>query len=332
MTAEAGGFTMPEIDQQAHVRVTVFGELGDVAMGTLGKGITDEREQEIAQTIPLHMVDVPEAEPAVCMDPRTALKLLNGEAAKPRKKMAGGDLHTFYIAQRLTNAHYYQTIVAEHPTATVQEKVRHYQDDVMFRALHVRTAAHTSEHAEGDASGCAAADLEEKVIENIVEKGQSETDPIIATTARFMRVPFDQDFHTHVTLPEAAAHLAELKRDGWKGRDLLDVVATPKPFDRVEEEIGQADIEVLGGTHDEDEMLFINYSEQGFDRDNFPGRVFVIDEAEIWRDAHTHSATSDEALRLYQNAMLFNMAAALTLGGSKLRTGIIEPAEQPVAA
>lgn len=309
---------MPELETEHEVVVDLFGNLGSTGKGPLGNEISDERVQQLIETVTEHMVQPDVDEPDTCMDDRGCGHLLNGENTRPRYKMAGGNLQTFYSAQRLIgNGHQLRTIKHEHSDLTVQEEKQEYQDAVIYRALGKRTGGHIAEHASGNDSGCAAADKEPEILQTIIEYGHLDDDPISDALTFFMRVDFDEKRHTDITVPQAEAYLSDLKRDSWVGRDLVNIIENPKPYDKVETNIGQEDIEVLVGEHNVD-LAVINQTKKTIDRD-FVKKVLWIDENRIWEESHEHGVDKAEAQALYQAAMTFNVASLFTLGSKDLR-------------
>lgn len=323
---QSKGLSMFELEQQT-VHVEILGQLGPVARGNMGKDVTDERAQEVAQAIPDFLTTVSEDEPETCMDDRKCAQLLSGEAPRPRKKMAGGNLQTFFAAQRLVGGFHLKTINNELPDATVQEKKQQYQDAVLMRALRKRDGAHTTDTAEGDSSGCGAGDKEPQSISLIAESAQMDGDPVATFTAAFMRIPFDVKLHSEVIVPQSKGYLEELKRDGWVGRDLLNIVENPKPYDKVEEDLGKDAVEVLIDEHDP-ELFVVTQQDETLNRDEFidkfGAKVLWIDESAIWKGAHEQASDESEALKLYQSAMTFQIATGLTLGSPILRAAIIK--------
>ena len=321
----------PEIEKENNVTITLLGELGSAAKGSLGQELTDEEARLFTEDSLRLLVMPTETDPDTCMDDRICLHLLNGQPTAPRYKMAGGNLLTFYTAQRLANGARLRNLRATSPGATVQEEMREYQNTVIVQTLGQRTGAHTAELSTENESGCGAADNSPAIIQAIIDSASLDDDPIALKTASFMRIPFSEDLHRKVILEQAKSYASDLKHDGWMGTDLIFMVENPSatfpaPSGKTESFLGQAAIEVSRGDHDV-EMAIVNQTNRTLDRDAI-GRILWIDEDRIWREAQQHGVDEAEAKSLYQAAMTFNTAALFTLGSGHLMVAKLQSQEQ----
>ena len=124
-----------KVETKNNATITLLGELGSAAKGSLGYKLSYEETQQIIEDNLRLMVTPAETQPDTCMDDRICRHLLNGEPTSPRYKMAGGNLLTFYTAQRLANGQRLKSLRAKSPNATVQGEMKEYQNTAIITTL-----------------------------------------------------------------------------------------------------------------------------------------------------------------------------------------------------
>jgi hypothetical protein len=333
MNEQLRGYDMTSEQTLSETRPEIIGklvgELGLAGRGTLGEALSDEAAHELLRRIPEFMVVPDLKQPWTCMDGRTALRLLSGKPSQPRRKTAGGDLYSMYAAQELIDGYLLSTIKHQFPDASPKELMQAYQDSVFYRALHQKTGGHVSDHApaHGSGCGCGMCDGGAAPFELIASDGSADKDYIARWTAAGMRTPFNDELHRQLVVPRAQNLAGRLRVSNWQGKDMVDIVTNPKPYDRVEE--NRAGIEVLGGQHGEG-LFVINRTTLILDRDAFVdatgAQIFVVDEGSIVDFAREHAKDKTEAARLYQSLMTVNVAGGLTLVQPELKVALLETA------
>lgn len=324
-----GGFMMPEIETKKP-EIILLGEIGQAATGTLGEAISDERQHELVEALPRSLENVDKDEPKTCIDGSGCLQLLSGEPTNPRYRQAAGDLMTMSIGQMLIDGFHLRAIQARHPDASFQDILRAMQDEVFIAAMGRRTGAHVAaaDHIKNPHTdcGCGAADKLKLITHKIAESAALEDDAVSRLTGAVMQSDFSVDVHKSKIVPSNSKLVSMLNTSNWQGKDLTDIVKSPTRDNRVDNQMGMQDIEVLDGLHGEQLAVF-NFTDQTISRQLLEqlvnGRVFEVHVKSIKDDAQSFSSSDSEASELFQSMMTFQIASALTLVQPKLRAVIL---------